>query len=364
MGHVFRPEGSEWYFIDYVDAAGKRHREKAATNAAAAKEILKELEGRVAQAKRLGEQGLKEISFADYCDVFIGHVKEDLRPRVVVRYRTSLKPLRAFFEKRKLTAIDAESIEKFKQMRATHVTHASTNRDLQVLRRMLNLAVIWGYLRDTPMRFIKLFRETKGRVRYLSSDEYAALARHCSPELKRIVDVALLTGMRQGEMLALMWADLDLENGFISINNPKNGVARKVAISDDVNAELRALKAQGRSVYAFTDKSGAPLSPRTLQWQFRRALDSSGVENFRFHDLRHTAASWMAMADVPMQKIKMILGHLDIRMTDRYSHLSPESTTDAVRKHDPWLWYSRKERYDRLRADPLVAALLAPLEKW
>jgi integrase len=95
-------------------------------------------------------------------------------------------------------------------------------------------------------------------------------------------------------------------------------------------------------VWVFTNEKGKKLSPRTAEWQFDRALDAAGIKEFRFHDLRHTCATWLAMAGENQELIKEVLGHKDIRMTDRYTHFMPGRTKVAVKKLDRFLRKPKK----------------------
>jgi len=202
---------------------------------------------------------------------------------------------------------------------------------------MFNLAIVWRYATENPVRFVKFFREKNCRVRYLTREEFLRLLEHCPESLKPVVIVAAHTGMRQGELLALRWAETDLENGFASINDPKNGSPRKVPLNHTSRELLCRLHDVAKAEKVFCDGGGQPYCSRTLQWQFRRAVKEAKIENFRFHDIRHTCASWLAMAGVPILAIKEILGHKDIRMTLRYSHLAPDQRVDAVKLLDDFV---------------------------
>jgi integrase len=236
-----------------------------------------------------------------------------------------------------MTAIEPETIERYKQARVDKVEPSTVNRDLQCLRRMFNLAIVWRYATENPMRFVKFFREKASRVRYLTRDEFNQLLGHCPEALRPVIIVAVHTGMRQGELLALRWADVDLENGFASINDPKNGTPRKVPLNHTARELLIRLHEVAKRERVFCEANGEPYASRTVQWQFHRALEAAKIESFRFHDLRHTCASWLAMASVPLLAIQQILGHKDIRMTLRYAHLSPDQRVEAVKMLDDFV---------------------------
>ncbi len=335
MGRIYRDERTGWYIADYFDVTGQRKRHKVAQDAKVARDMLALLEGKAVRDRCLDVRPLKEARFGEFAEEFLKYARTQMR--AWTRYQTSIGNLTPFFGNQFMTAIDAESIERYKQARVANVEPSTVNRDLQCLRRMFNLAIVWRYVSESPLRFVKFYREKSGRIRYLTRDEFGKLLEACPEALKPAVTVAVHTGMRQGELLALRWPDVDLENGFASVNDPKNGTPRKVPLNKTVRELLGRLRREARSEKVFCDGEGQPYASRTLQWQFHRAVKDAKIENFRFHDLRHTCASWLAMAGVPILTIKEVLGHKDIRMTLRYSHLSPDQRVDAVRILDDFV---------------------------
>ena len=136
-------------------------------------------------------------------------------------------------------------------------------------------------------------------------------------------------------------AHVDLENGFLSINDPKENRPAMIPLNATASAAINRLYQETSSVMVFVGGDGQPLPMRTVEWQFKKALRKIKIVDFRFHDLRHTCASWMVMAGVPIRKVKDLLRHRDVRTTMRYAHLSPEDIADAVRILDE---FSRSKR--------------------
>jgi integrase len=297
--------------------------------------MLALLEGKAVRDRCLDVRPLKQARFSEFAEQFLAYARTQMR--AWKRYETSLGSLKPFFGNQFMTAIEPESIERYKQVRVDKVEPSTVNRDLQCLRRMFNLAIVWRYASENPVKFVKFFREKGGRVRYLTRDEFGRLLQHCPEALKPVITVAVHTGMRQGELLALRWADVDLENGFASVNDPKNATPRKVPLNHTARELLCRLKNVARNDKVFCEENGESYASRTVQWQSRRAMKDAKIENFRFHDLRHTCASWLAMAGVPLLAIKEILGHKDIRMTLRYAHLAPDQRVDAVKMLDDFI---------------------------
>lgn len=186
---------------------------------------------------------------------------------------------------------------------------------------MLNRAVDWEVLDQSPMQGLKFLRENNARLRYLSLEECDRLIESCMvPHLKAIVTVPLHTGMRSGEIRDLLWRDIDFDSGFIIIRDSKNGEPRHVPMNSTVVEFFRNYPRTRGSDFIFTNAAGGGLG--WLQHGFRTALARAGLTDPHFHDLRHTFASQWMMAGGELHALKDILGHKTIAMTRRYAHLS------------------------------------------
>jgi len=192
----------------------------------------------------------------------------------------------------------------------------------------------WGWLEDSPMRKVTKPREPRGRVRFLSSDERQRLLKACKESSNRVlytvVVLALSTGMRQGEIMNLRWADVDLEKGRATLHETKNGERRVVPIAGLALQLLRDYEKKRRidSLFLFPGKD--PQKPIELRCAWESALKVSDVEGFRWHDLRHSCASELAMNGASLVDIKNLLGHKQISVTTRYSHLTEDHTASVV----------------------------------
>jgi integrase len=336
---LYRDVGG-WYVADYVDAEGKRRRRRVARTEREARSALAMLQGQALRDRLLNVRQPKPATFEEFADRFLDHVRSELK--AWDRYRSSLRSLTPFFGNLALTAITPEMIDRFKRARVEPFSdpekrrrrQATANRDLQCLRRMFNLAIAWGYARENPVRFVKFFKELTCRIRYLTREQYEALLRASPEDIRGLVVAAVHTGLRLGELLSLNWAHVDLENGFLSVDDPKNSAPAKVPLNAAAARVLQEIRTATRSVRVFVGLQGRPLAMRTVEKRFSRALCRAGIENFRFHDLRHTCASWLVMAGVELRKVRDILRHRDIRTTMRYAHLAPDHIKEAVKRLD------------------------------
>jgi len=205
---------------------------------------------------------------------------------------------------------------------------ATTNRYLSALRSAWNWARAAGLVpsdRRWPERL--LLTEPRGRVRFLSDDELAALleaaAKH-SVVMHTAIMVSVATGLRQGELLRLDWRDIDLAKQTLRIRIAKNDEPRTVHLPQSACDALKAL--QGEKVRAlsgavFVMAKGARLKKSTIESRWRVVRDAAGLADFRWHDLRHSCASIMAQNDATLLQIAEQLGHKSFSMTQRYSHL-------------------------------------------
>jgi integrase len=203
---------------------------------------------------------------------------------------------------------------------------ASVNRHRSTISGALSYAVREGYLMTNPMQKVPSQSVNNGRVRYLSDGEREALFAACKqsawPKLYLIVVLATCTGMRKGEMLGLRWSDIDFDEGLAYLEMTKNGEPRVCPIPSPALAELKRHREIGNGlVFPSNKKPGQPLE---FKKHWLQALEAAGVENFRFHDLRHTAASYLVMQGATLHETAEILGHKDLATTRRYAHLSTE----------------------------------------
>ncbi len=218
-------------------------------------------------------------------------------------------------------------------------TPATCNRELGVLKRLLNKAVAWGMAPSNLARGVKPLPEPKGRTRFLSVEKARKLMECSAAHLRPIIMTALETGMRRGELIRLRWEDIDPKNRTIFIPHSKNGRSRYVPMSERLRAVLGRMPRRLSTIYVFTGKPkiGRPGQPFfDVRTSFESACTRAGIENFHFHDLRHTAASHMVMKGVDLKTVGDILGHKTAAITERYAHLSPEHKLKAIIMLPDW----------------------------
>lgn len=217
---------------------------------------------------------------------------------------------------------------------------ASVVRYLSALSHTFTIAVKeWGWLEDSPMRKVTKPKESRGRVRFLSDDERMRLLKICkessNPYLYVVVVLALSTGMRQGEIMGLTWDVVDLNQGRAILHETKNGERRAVAITGHALELIKELSKVRRidSNSLFPSKENALQKPQKtmdLRSPWEAAVKKAKLQDFKFHDLRHSAASYLAMNGASLAEIAEVLGHKTLQMVKRYAHLSEGHTARVV----------------------------------
>jgi integrase len=246
-----------------------------------------------------------------------------------------IKRIRQVFGERWLHQITASDIDGFlANLRRGGSSPGSVNRYRSRLSNMMNRAIAWGYVEKNPVRMIGRLKEEKLPDRYLLPEEFQALLAACDSDLRALVHLAAVTGMRRGELLSLNWEDVDLERGYLVVRaaNSKTSEGRTVPLNGEARMVLRSIQ-RGASTRVFPFKSfPRPRWEDAIQKLGWHQTNNPRLKGWRFHDLRHTCASWLVMADVPMSKVAKILGHKELKTTQRYAHLADSSLVEAVEK--------------------------------
>lgn len=279
---------------------------------------------------------------------------------------------RHFFESfadKKLTEIDVRSVEKWCTKRLNDGIKAATiNRDITTLKSLLSKALKWELIKVHPLTNLKPFRvDSLSKIRYLSKDEEVRLRkilnareeklretrithnewrkeRQCPllPDLsqnffvdhvKPMVLLSLNTGIRRGELLALEWKNIDFSTATLSVrgDTTKSSLTRYVPLNSEALQTVKEWRKQNPGEgLLFSNKNDMRFSNLRRAWH--AILKQAGIENFRWHDMRHHFASRLVMASVDLNTVRELLGHSDIKMTLRYAHLAPEHKAQAVQK--------------------------------
>lgn len=241
-----------------------------------------------------------------------------------------------FFGSSRIDRIDYAQIERFKALElAAGAAPKSVNNRLGVLRRLLVIAHKNRKLTTVPE--IQWLKVPEPSFCFLRFEEASRLV-DASAEWRPMILLALRTGLRHGELLALRWEDVDLVAGRLMVRRavwrgvegtPKGGREREVPLSDEAREALRALPSRFRSSYVF-GAGDVRLTAGETKWPLWSSCRRAGIVRCGWHVLRHTFASHLAMKGVAIKAIQDLLGHTSMKMTLRYAHLSPTVGRDAV----------------------------------
>lgn len=222
--------------------------------------------------------------------------------------------------------------------RQPKITPATVNRYLAALSRVFSAAVKeWGWMDDSPMRRVRKLPEPIGRVRCLDSGERERLLRECKQSdneyLYPLVILALSTGARQGELLTLRWKDVDMQKRRITLHETKNGERRSLPLfGPALEAIQRMMKVRRIDTELLFPSRRHPDKPISIRHPWIMALRRAEIHDFRFHDLRHSAASYLAMNGATLVEIAAVLGHKTLQMVKRYTHISESHTAGVVER--------------------------------
>lgn len=218
---------------------------------------------------------------------------------------------------------------------------ATVVRYMAALSHALNVAMKdWGWIDDSPMRRVSKPREPRGRERFLSDDERQRLMAACRESSSRwlytVVVLAISTGMRSGEILNLRWHQINLARKQVILTTTKNGTSRAVPLSGlalTLMQEAAKVRRIDSDLVFFGNPPRTPgdaIKPVDLKKPWTTAVNKAKLTDFRFHDLRHSAASYLAMNGASTIEIAAVLGHKTLAMVKRYSHLANSHTTSVV----------------------------------
>jgi integrase len=333
---IYKRGGTYWIRYAGLDARIIRESSKTGKFKEAQDLLLARKQG-IKEGKQPEVRRIANHSFKDLTE---GYLKWAERQRSFRSKRLAISQLRNQFDNLPLRHFNTMLLEQFQTERLEKGNKPATiNRLLATLKHMFTKAVEWDMVEEATLkrvRKVKLLEESNRRLRYLSKEECQALIKECDGHLKPIVITALNTGMRRGEILNLTWNNLDLQNGFILLDQTKNGERREIPINSTLRGTFedlfRGTKERPRRIDVpwvfYYPSTGRPY--QSLKRSFASACRRAKIKDFRFHDLRHCFASHLVMAGVDLTTVRELLGHKTLTMTLRYAHLAPSHKVKAV----------------------------------
>lgn len=276
----------------------------------------------------------KKKTFKDMADRYMQEYAIQKAPKSMRRDKFLLKHLLPVFGDLSLIRITPDRIVRYKTQRRNEGASAkSINHELGFSKHAFNLGIReWEWVSDNPFMKVSMEKLPQPRVRYLTREEFDRLYQACSDRLKPIVLFAVNTGIRQDNILTLTWKQVDFITGVIMLEHTKNGDRLGLPMNNKVKNLLMELNKirHINNDYVFSNSKGNKLCAVTVQKTFRKTCKKTGITDFRFHDLRHTFASWLVQNGIDLYRVQRLLGHKTGEMTRRYAHLAPDNLKDSV----------------------------------
>jgi len=308
--------GSTWW-VDFTTPSGERIRCTANTEEKSqAQEFHDKLKSDAWRVNRLGEKPKRTWDEA-------GHrwLTESQQKATHNEDKVKLRWLQQYLRGRDLTTVNRTLITAIGEAKARESSRATANRYLALVRAILRKAAHeWEWLDHAP--HVKLYREAKRRVRWITPEEARRLLEVLPEHQREVVTFALATGLRQANVMRLEWSQVDLERcvAWIHADQAKAGKAIHVPLNSVAIGVLqRQIGKHEKRVFTFR---GEPIKQaNTRTWH--KALKRVGIENFRWHDLRHTWASWHVQNGTPLNVVQEMGAWESESMVRRYAHLAP-----------------------------------------
>ncbi len=322
---LYRRKDSPYWWVKIVLADGRQvWRSTRLKVLADAEEYLIRLKAEAYETARTGIPAEH-----NWQDAVVQYLEESVGKRSLDYDKAHFQKLDPYLRGYRLRDLNMSALTPFIQDRKQKdgVANGTINRALEVVRHVLYLARDdWGWIARVPK--IRMLKEPKRHVRFLTEEEadrlMLALPKHMVP----VVQFALATGCRMTEILRLEWSRVDLDRrvSWLEAGTTKNGEGRGVPLNRDAILALRSVQGQ-HDRWCFTYR-GKRMEAIGSAW--KRSLKRAGIEKFRFHDLRHTWASWHVMNGTNLQELMELGGWKSYEMVLRYAHLAPEHLSSAA----------------------------------
>ena len=323
--------GSGIWWIHYVDAEGKRRREKAGRKADAIRLYQQRKADATAGRKLARPLRSRERTFQELANNAIEYAKKHKANPADDEQKIGV--LTAEFGDRPASSLTQQELEAFLESRQT--SPATFNRYRATLSMLFREAIRNGWTERNPASLVRAKKEDNARIRFLSNDEEKRLRQILAEDYQNRYlnefEVALHTGMRRSEQFNLEWPQTDLKAKRIHLLKTKNGSDRAIPLNSVAMAALeRQWEVSGKLERVFVTDDGKPFIRKPIRRWFEETMVKAAINEFTWHCLRHTFCSRLVMAGVSLKTVQELMGHKTIQMTARYAHLSPSHLQNAV----------------------------------
>ncbi len=330
-GDAIYLRGKTWYLDCCINGTRYQRRLGKGITRSVALELATVERGKILR----GEAGIgrkpKGLPFDEARKKFEAWADATKKPRTAHGYRECLRRLAETFGGKRLGDISPFHIEGHKQARIKAGARVRANRELAVLKTLFNNLIEWKlYEGENPVRKVKFLKEPRQRLRFLEPEEERRLLEVVAEPLQTMILVGIHCGLRlRSEALTLRWDDVDLRRGLLTVQAAyaKNGQTRTVPLNSVVRAALQRLQAKATGDSVFEKADGIPYSSVS---GFKAACKRAALEGVTPHTLRHTFATRLMANGVDPRTIQELAGWSQLRMLERYAHVSPSRKALAV----------------------------------
>lgn len=322
MASVYKRGNTYWVRFQW---RGQEVRKSARTSSKReAREYLAELQ---AQYRRIDIGGKPRVTFEQAAIQFIEQEVSTKKVSTIGYYQNCVKVLADEFGGAYLDEITRARIARFEAEKARTLSAQTVKHYRTTLSGIFKVAIRHDQVSANPCRDLDPIRIDNARYRYLSEREWQKVRAALREPIKSIAEVSVERGMRLGEIISLRWRDINLTQDLITIPDTKGNRPRVLPLE----GARQIIERQPRvSEYVFTNLAGNKFAANDVSKQFRLTMARIGVDDFRFHDLRHTFASWYVQRGGDLYKLQLILGHKGPTMTQRYAHLRVDDLREAA----------------------------------
>lgn len=360
MGCVYRRVKTGWQkrrevvlYIRYEDVDGRtRHEATGARERRVALRILADRENAVERARAAGLGSVEQLlapapaqTFGEYHKGWLEAKRKILAPGTLKVYGDRLEGhLLPFFGRQTLRDVDPAGIEKYITKRlAGGGAPGTVLQEMAILSGIFRRAMRDKLVTMNPVTLAEKPKLDNTILRYLDLEEERTLLARAAPHLCQAIVFAINTGLREQEQCELLWADVKTDVRKIIVRKPKSGKERAVDYGETVKKVLEELPRFIESPYVFTNPETRTKYRGFNNWGFDKAKERAGIENLRWHDLRHTYGSRLAQMGRHLKEIQELMGHASLDMVLRYAHLAPDNRRDAARALDEY-YKPKKDR--------------------
>ncbi|MDB4140127.1 site-specific integrase [Candidatus Thioglobus sp.] len=272
-----------------------------------------------------------KLSFNELVESYLSNAYLGTKPQM---QQSRLKHWLGILGDKSIMDINRSDIEFGLKSLPEGLSNTTINKYKKLVSVVFNYGIRELGLLDNPTRYIRALPEKKGRTRYLSDNERNSLFKACRDskwdKLYLLVLMAITTGARRGELLSLQWNSLDIDKQTAYVLTSKNGEPKVLPLTRSVIEELQKFSLNDDSLIFASEIK--PDKPYIFFKQWNRARNEAELVDFRFHDLRHTTASYLAQNGATLLEIADVLGHKQIEVTKRYAHLCIEHKSSLINR--------------------------------